>query len=158
MSNAMKAADDIKALATRLRSILEVADVLEKVGNLEQAVRDAENRKNAAYKESEKAVNQAEAKNEELAIIKLEIESTKAIVSDRLSQTKLQAEQIIENAKAKASNIIKEAEEMRSNSSAHVRAETLKVDALKRDIAQLEGVLTGIKNHIQEAKRKITEI
>lgn len=158
MSNATKAADDIKSLAARFHSVLEVADVLEKIGNLDQAVRDAENRKNVAIKESERAVGDASEKKKILAGILSDIESAKGAVDQQQKNARAQANEIIDDARAKSVEIVKGAEQMRSNSSAHVRAETSKVDALKRDIAQLEGVLAGIKTHIQEAKRKITEI
>lgn len=158
MSNVMKAADDLKSLAARFRPFLEVAAVLEKIGSLEQAVRDAEIKKASAQKEAEKVEAQVSFAREELAKVKSEVSEVKATSNGILDNARADAGVIIKEAREEVLTIMRNAEEVKASSDANVSANRITINAQSQEIKRLEGQLSEIRNHIQEAKRRITGI
>lgn len=158
MSNVMKAADDLKSLAARFRPFLEVAAVLEKIGSLEQAVRDAEIKKASAQKEAEKVEAQVSFAREELAKVKSEVSEVKATSNGILDNARADAGVIIKEAREEVLTIMRNAEEVKASSDANVSANRITINAQSQEIKRLEGQLAEIRNHIQEAKRRITGI
>lgn len=158
MSNAMKAADDIKSLASRFRSVLEVAEVLEKIGSLEQAVRDAESKKKAAYADAEKAVSLLNDKAEELEKANAEIGKAKEASASIVAQANQKAGVIIAEAEVKAGEIISKANSDKAVVEEAIKSLNAKSVSLSGEISKQESHLADIKKHIQDAKSKISGI
>lgn len=158
MSEILKAADDIVTYASRIRSFLEVADVLRRIGNLEQA----ENHANA---KAEKARGDAEIAVRILA----EKDALIAKANDEIEYAKKSADEIISNARNRAVSILDEAS-IKANESLRItlgKKDSVehsllelksKYDSLIGAISDKEAVLHAINEKIKETKERIASL
>jgi DNA repair exonuclease SbcCD ATPase subunit len=144
MSRASQAADDIKNLATKFRSLLTLAEALEAIGSIEQAERDAKSRKDKAV--AEEAVS---AQQLTLAVARLKTAEEKIADVDR------NAAEIIRNAEDKAASIISEA---KASASAISAESDKRVDAVKQDIVILRGSLQALQGKIDEKTAELANL
>lgn len=158
MSNANKVADDIKGFVKKFKWMQEAAEYLEKVGSLEQAERDANKRKENAYKEAEEASLMADKKKLELAKASAELEEikNKSLETEQLGNKRFS--DIVKEAKEKAEQIVNEAN---ANKSVILNEIELKVTAHNKvleDIERAKVELAGIETQIKDMKNKIAAL
>ncbi len=109
MSSAIKAAEDIKLIASRFRGFIEAADVLARIGSLEQAENDALVKKDAAYKAADTAIEFLKAKEKEIEDVKAQFEAVEEEAEKIKNTAKDHAVFILKDAKEKAALVVKEA-------------------------------------------------
>jgi len=155
MSNAMKAADDIKSLASKFRAVLEVASVLEKIGSLDQATRDAESRKNKAYDDEKKAL-----------LLCMDLDGKVALKQEAIKVAEEQADYIVVKAKQKAAEIFEEAQakkvaesakaaEAKAYADACVVAKKAELESVSKLIAEKQVELEAVTSQIDSVKSKL---
>jgi len=151
-----KTVSDLKALAIRIRPILEIAQALEEIGSLEQAAIESENRKQAAQSQALAAESACKVASEEI----LRLKEATLIAERNLAHVKISAEE-------RAALIIKEAEESAKEvmDSANRRKDDLansisiladRSDALKVDIKKSHAELASIQSKIEEMRARIS--
>lgn len=155
MSDARKAAEDLKLFANRIRPLLDVADALERIGGLEQAERESESRADKAKTAAADAQKLLDKKNAELEEVKVEITKTQdnIIVMENKAQDK--CDEILRIADEKAVNIIKSANEQKKNIENQIIEKRGQVAQLQEAIDAKKEELTKINNEIEAAKEKI---
>lgn len=109
MGNLIQAAEDIRRLAVRFKSIMEVADALEVIGSIEQAEREALIRKDQAIALEQDAVKSLQNVKLEIENEKLKLEAIRKNADDVLRDANYSAATIFEKTKQKAEDIIKSA-------------------------------------------------
>lgn len=158
MSQILKAVDDIKSLASRFRGFLEVAETLEKIGNLQQLESEATDKTARAQKDA--------------AAADATIEQKKGIVSkldEEIEYARKSAEEIIANAKQRAMTIVDEAgvqgNELLRVVSAKKAAFESELGALRDKMGFVEGaikekeaILAGVLSKIDEAKERVSSL
>lgn len=156
MSNAQEAAENIKSLANKFKSLFQAAEELEKIGSLEQAARDAEIRKDAAYKEADQA--QAELKflknviNErELAVHDLEKSMDQMEVN-----ANAKASQICSDGQAKADEILNVANQRKSMIEGEIKSARQELDRVKNEISMKNEELIHFNKEIAAMKAKVS--
>ena len=158
MSNAMKAADDLKSIAKRFQGIMEVAQILEKLGSLEQAERDAVVRKDAAYAEEKKA-----------QLLILELDGKVAMKQEAIKKAEELAEGIVLKAKEKAQQVynelaeknaaaLKQSNEIKVLAEAAVSAKRVEVEDLNKQIAAKKLELEDVSSQIAAVKAKLSAL
>ena len=158
MSNPMKAAEDLKVLANRFRSILEVADVLEKIGSLEQAERDAASRKDRAYAEEKKA-----------HLLLLDLDGKVALKQEAIKLAEEQAEEVVAKAKEKAQAVyaemaeknaahLKQISELKLSADAAIIAKRLELDDVKSQVQAKKVELEEVSSQIAAVKSKLSSL
>lgn len=155
MSNTSKAAEDIKGLAKKFSGFLEVASVLEKIGSLEQAERDANSRKEKAYKEAEEAQSMSEKQKIELAkaVAEVEVMKNKSLELEQFGNKRFS--DIVKDAKEKSEQIINEANANKAIIVNEIELEVIKHNKIKEDIEKAKVELASIESQIKEMKNKI---
>ena len=119
-----QAAAHAKNLAKQFRGVMEVAEVLETIGNLEQVWSEAVHRAEEARREAARAADEREKATEALVHAQDALEATEEAVARAIQNSETQAKEIIDNAKIEAGGII-----------AVVRKQ---VDGLKQKLGTLE--------------------
>lgn len=109
MGNLIQAAEDIRRLAVRFKSILEVADALEVIGSIEQAEREALIRKDQAIVLEQDAIKSLQNVKLEIENEQLKLEAVKKDSQDSIRTANYSAATILEKAKLAANELIKSA-------------------------------------------------
>lgn len=109
MGNLIQAAEDIRRLAVRFKSIMEVADALEVIGSIEQAGREALIRKDQAIALEQDAVKSLQNVKLQIENEKLKLEAIRKNADDTIRDATNSAATIFEKTKQKAEDIIKSA-------------------------------------------------
>lgn len=156
-TNKLVAAESIRTLATRYKDMVEVADLLESIGSIEQASKEA----SAVCAKSQKDRDEALA---ELAALKKSISSfesdfaekrvdAKADIDLMLSSALNEKLKIIEEANDKADDILQKANTSASNVTMEARAKVgLMESALAKVMIELDGAVEA-KNKAEEEAR-----
>lgn len=155
MSNPTKAAEDLKGFANRFRAILEVADLLEKLGSLQQAERDAVIKKDAAYAAADAAVAKLSGLQAQIASLERALEEAQAKGKVMEQGAQFKAQQILAAAEAEAKEVIAAATKHRVEVDAAAK-EALKELALvnsavatkREEQAQVEKEVSALKAKI----------
>lgn len=158
MSNPTKVAEDVKQLVGRFQALVDLADLLESLGSVEQAARDAESRRDVAYQAADDAqaaldvkllkVAQAQADAQAAVAKALEAkESAGLIRAQVLSQASDDAQDILlkaglqrkgideaTNSAAKDLGLLNDAVRLKQEELAQVQAQ---VDAIKAQVSAL---------------------
>lgn len=155
MSNTMKASEDIKFLASKFKEILEVAEVLGRIGSLEQAERDAGIRKDAAYKAADEATATLKGRLDELSMHEGFVEDKKYLASKIEKDAAVKASSLVDAAIAKANDIVSKANNSKDLIVKEAQELSDKNNSLKKSLADGNAQLGFINDQIAEAKRKI---
>jgi len=157
MSMKLKAADDIRTLANRFKAIIEVADMLEAIGSLEQAAQEAMNRRDAAVK--------AEAEQDaRLLAVKMEVKEmqgglaaieAKGLEIEKMHQEK--AAKIVDDANLEASAVLFEAQEKKAALAKEYAKIRFELDKLRDEYAAQKEVLESLKKEIEQVRGKFAK-
>lgn len=155
MSNAMKAAEDIKQLARKFKPLFDAAEALEQIGSLEQAKRDAEIAKDKSYKEVEliKADIQALGFDFEKAQVRVAEAGEKAEQVEKRAYEKAQI--ILGEAEKKASDIVYSAQKQVRVFEGEKASLEQEVKSAKLEVLEKKKELQSIIDQIAEMKSKI---
>lgn len=154
--DAQKAANELKSLVSKFRSILELGEYLDSVGSLDAEAKEAGVRKAVAIKAAEDAESVAKSKS-------IELDKLKFIILQNEDKAKL----IVDNAIKKATEILdsanKKAEElaefgglkMKSMQSA-IEVKQSELSSVESEIFKKNGELSVINAKIEELKAKLS--
>lgn len=155
MSDAMKAADDLKVLANRLRPLFDVADVLERIGSLEQAEREAGIRLQKTKDAEEEAKNVLDDRVRDLSKAEQKVEEAleKSVQIENAAQTK--SDKIIEAADSRAIMIIRNATDQKKVLDAEIISKRGQLAQIQEAIDAKNEELSNLKREIEAAREKI---
>lgn len=146
--SAVKAADDIRNLATKFRQLIELGNFLEGVANLEQLAVEANRTRDAAVLERDTAVAAAVDARKELDKLKQaakelkdHIEQAPALVLD---EAKAEAAQIVAKARDKADKLLAEA--------------TARKQSIDEGVAAANDELTRVTDAAKESSRVLDDM
>lgn len=173
MANKIQSADAIRRLAIQYQAMVEAADLLESIGSLEQASKEAEKAASAARENLKIA-------EEELASVKAETKKAKAKGDDvialavgagneKLEQADLEAKAIVAAANEQADLIVAKArkdadaitsgvESRRTAIAADVDALTKRADLMTAVIADKTAEVNDLELRLAKAQAQIAKI
>jgi chromosome segregation ATPase len=156
MSSKVQAAEAIEALANQYKQMVEAAEMLKKIGSLENAAKEAQKACEAAKDEAEAAKLEADlakndAKKAKGKVVEM-LDKAIADANETVLQGKQKADQIVAEAESRATEINLAASERISSALADVNANRSKVLAEIADAKQLlEGLMLDIQSKTSEA-------
>lgn len=155
MSLAQKAADDIKNFVSRIRPLLDAADALEQIGNVEQLASEAVARKAKADSEYEELRKKIEAQKAERIAHGKEITEARNFAAELVSSAEKKCEEIEDASSRKVSGICNDA--LKAKKAVEDEISKLKVfkSALLKEIEEKKLRLSEIENELASAKSKI---
>jgi len=151
VSNLSKVAEDVKGLAKKFQSILELAAALDGIGSIEQATRDAESAKMKAYNEMELAKFSLSDAKKDLAKAEEAIKAADAKAYDIASKANEKAAEILAEAVSVSNKKIQEGDKKKLVLDAQFN------DACK-ELASLQAEIAGKKNELEDVKAQINSI
>lgn len=158
MSNASKAAEDLKSFAKKMLPIFEVAKALEDIGSLENAASEAKARKEAAYKEADQALLSLGVKKDELDSMASKIEAAKEKAFNIMKSANAQADLMIKEAKEKALQVDAMAQDDLKKVEQAVKVLKAEIRALEAEKVSAQGNLTAIRLQLAETKDKVLSL
>lgn len=144
MSNVHQAVTDIKNFANKVKGMIAVAEVLEKIGNVDQAEYEAKARMEKAKAAAEVAVQGQEKEEQNLASAKEAVESMKAKALDIEKEAHVKIGGLYQLAEAKAKEILD--------------ACYKKKDVLDSDVETTRKFLGDLKNQVEAEKLRLLDI
>lgn len=155
MSNLKVAAENIKSFAGRLRGLLEAADIIGQVGDLDTAAFEAVNRK-------EKAEAEASLAEQVLERVRADIKSAEkesALVEHRAQESLTDAFEksraIITDANLKAEDIVRAAKNKGAGIREMIEKENVTLISLDEEVQKKRQELLTIQKKIDEARAQI---
>ena len=130
-------------LAKQFREVLEVAEDLEKVGDLEQVLRGAEGAAAVAKQDEGIARDQLDEVLALVAVAEDDLKLAKKMAGDTIALSKEAAQEIVDNAKHQATDSISSAQ--------------AQIDGLKRMLAQAEDEHIAFKTQANQEQAEISE-
>lgn len=158
MSTPQKACEDIKNLAQRFKGFIEVGELLEKIGNIEQAERDAVSRMNQAYLAAEEADKAKVLAEEDLRIAKSKIEHAKAEALKIEQAAYDQRLETLKSAAERGQEIVKEAEAKKSAILSEIAGHRSGLEQVQIQIVESRKELDDLKAKIEEVKSKFSAL
>ncbi len=144
---------DFKELAEGFKSILELADALEKVGDVDALVLKSTQDANAAKK------NELDAKAS-LAVALKKVSDAEAQATDVELQAKKRAESIVSGAQHQANEELKVAKEsisklaeLKVSSDLELAGVRKELDAAKKELSSIQGEIQGVKSKLSAFMR-----
>jgi len=144
MSDLIKAADDIRIFAAKVKGFVSVAEAIEKIGSFDQAAKDAEARKNKAYEAEVKAVKSLEVAEADLKL-----------AHGKIAEAEEKSALIEQTAHARANTIIAEAH---AKSDAVLAEGVAKKAKLASDVIEARAELGDLMDKIEQAKADLQVI
>jgi F0F1-type ATP synthase membrane subunit b/b' len=169
-TNKLVAADSIRTLATRYKEMVEVADLLESIGTIEQASREANAACKNAQEEREAALSELSALKESIRSLKSEYAQQKVdtkadidlMLSSASEQARMSAEEALSEARRKADDIIKRANVAATaeltEATAKVNAIQTKHDKIKLELDSIVEAKNKAEEEAQEAESKLSSV
>lgn len=158
MSKITQAVNDVKAFANKFKSIIEVGEVLEQLGNLDNAAKEMEARKVKAteqFKDSAQKLvdigNDIQKKKDEYKKLNQESE----VITSRASAA---ADSIISDAKCKADEIIKNAGAKKFEVEKEIGSLNNTLKELQKDVILKQQELENLQGTIEKTKQKIASL
>lgn len=158
MSQVLKAADDIKSFASRIRGFLEVAETLERIGNLEQAQSEAQSKTNAVLKNVESIEALITEKKELISKLDSQLEEAKKMADGIISEAKKRAVEIFNEAGIKSNDVVRAASDKKSSIEQDIVSASEKLADIVLKIAEHETILGTVFGKIEEAKEKVSSL
>lgn len=148
--------DAIRRMAVTYKNIVGVADALEKVGSIEQAMQEAIAARDKAQAERDMllALNfeQAEVANQEIASATAKAQK---ILSDAQEQSAAEADLLVSSAHTEANRIVTDANQTAINTLAKMAVERSDMD---NAIAVLTDHKNALNNDVNELKQSVGEL
>ena len=165
MSEKIHAADAIRASIRQFKALSEFADVLEKVGSIEQAEKEANAATNTARAEAEKAKEQANKANQLLAgmqeATRLKLIENEQLEKDWIEKAQAEVLELKTNAKERANRTIQEAQTKADSLIAGAQSKLIELDAQVGDahatLKQLETKVLAAETELKLVTDKIAD-
>jgi predicted nucleic acid-binding Zn-ribbon protein len=165
MSELLNAVDQIKSWANKQRAIVVLADQLERIGSLEQAEAETQQRLKATQAKADKARKDLEATEQKLADAGQEVDRVQAIAKqelqasrERIGQEEVAAAQRIKTmtgeAQAHAAEIVRQAAEQAQAIDTQAARTNRELVAVQAQIEQAQKALTDYQDQLDAAKAK----
>lgn len=155
MSNIKTAVDKVRNAGETFRAIVEIAEVLDGIGSIEQAEREANSRRDKAYKEADKAGEFLSEKQSELDEIAKKIDRLKDKARGELKDYESRGEEIVKLAEKKYMEIIESANNEKESIKKANRSSLLELQDLKGQIKGKHEELEKIEKHIVKLKTSV---
>ncbi len=147
MTDVNQAATHAKNLAKQFRGVMEVAEVLEEIGNLEQTRAEAGRRAIEAREEAARAADEREKAVKALVQVQGDLDVAKDTVALVIQSSETKAEEIIQKARAEASAKMAMAE----------RTATGFSNQMERDCATHENLIEGLIEEEAKVSAQLAE-
>lgn len=159
MANELQdAVEAIQQQATLQRGIVMVADVLSKIGSLDQATKEAEDRRAAAISRLHETEAALEAANSKLGGVHAEanasLTAAQKQADDMVAEARAQADDIVKRGREDAQNLIDTA---RKDADAELAIQNSQLDALNTKIGDARKELELLHADTAEASAKLDE-
>ena len=159
MASIPEAVDSIKVLAARLEGIVQVAQVLERIGSLEQAEREAGDRLATARADATKA-------QARLAEIQQSVKDAEAQAPVILADARTRADAVIYNAEGRADVITLKAEDAAKQIKANAQAVAQRltddaaavVRAAQDSKADIDAQRKLVTEQVEQAQKELAEL
>lgn len=158
MSNANKAADDLKSFAKKMLPIFEVAKCLEEIGSLDNAASEAKARKDAAYKEADQALASMEKQKAKLLDAEQLVAAAYKQADEIVVSAKAIAAKLAADAKVKADEVLGEVEAQLENLKSEAKVLKSEIRALEAEKSAAQGNLAAIRLQLSETKDKVMSL
>jgi chromosome segregation ATPase len=155
MSNLSKAGEDLKFLANKFQALYSVAEVLERIGSLEQAERDALAKKDAAYAKAEEAIKKAERANATLAHAEESVEVAKTLAADHNVRAQAYYSAKVVAAEGKAEAILAEAADKKRGVEEQTKAARAELASVQEKIQFTSKELGSLKEELVKIKASL---
>lgn len=158
MSQILKAVDDIKGLASKFRGFLEVAETLEKIGSLEQAEREANNRAEIARVGCDVADKNLAVKQEQVSKLDAEIDYAKKAAEEIIANAKQRSMNIVDEAGVKGNDMLRVVSEKKAAFEKELKDLRDKMGVVTTAVSEKESVLAAINAQINKAKEQVASL
>jgi len=158
MSEIKKAVDAVKKHARTMQAYIDLANAIEGIGSIEQAERDANRRKDEAYKIADKAV---EAKNKailELKDLEERIRERNKICDGLIDEAEKKAQSIIDRAETDYVGKMKKVESEKKIVASQIADAQEELRSVHREIATKRKEYEGLEKKFSDLKRKLEGI
>lgn len=149
--NAAAAAQSAKALAVQLRAVLEVGEVLEQIGSLENATAEVQ-------RQHAQAVAIATKQTEVLERQRGEIKQAQELHADVLRSCDLKRQEAALDAARIVKDAEDEAEEIRAGAAVELESSRAAKAALEREVADVAGQLFAKQTELQELEVQVERV
>lgn len=152
----IQAAEDIKSLAAKFKSIISVSEALEKVGSIEQAEHEALARKQKAYAAADEAIKALSARKADLEEFEkqcaLKHKEHEAVVAQQESK----AAAIVDEATKRSLSIFSAAKLEKASLEMKNAAARKELLAIQADVDAKAKELSVLQGNLKEVKAKIS--
>lgn len=155
MSDVTQAANDLKNLSNKLRPLLELGPILERIGSIEQTELDTLARVKLANEAEKQAKADLGFAEEKLSRARLELEAAKSAVAKEFKDGSEKRDALIKQGETEAESIIAKAEFQKENILKEVANHQSAVDRLQKDIDAKAAELANVQKKVQEVKARI---
>lgn len=160
------AADSIKRAAVQYKQMVEVADVLDQIGSLDDIVTDSKKAAEAARKEADKAKADLTKAEADLANVareaKMIMEAAKADANEVAKKVKRDAEEeaaeVVKLAQDKASQMLAQAVTEKSRLQGKLGALQRSIESAKGEVAKLEFDRVQAESAAADAQKKLAAV
>lgn len=156
MGNSIKIAEDLRALANKFKSIVEVSELLTSLGSIEQAEREAIVRKDAAYKAAEEAQAKLAALDEDLVLAQGEVSKADEQANELHRSSLDKAAQVVAKAHEDAKEIKFGAESAKAQIQNQTNEAKRELKVVFDQIKSKKDELASIEDQVAETKAKIS--
>jgi len=154
--SSLKVADDLKAFVKKFQVLSDLADVLEKVGSLEQAERDASIRKDKAYADAANAQAVLEAKGLEVSKADTLISMKEEEAGKVYKAGQAKAAEVVEAAKVQASQIVQAGLAQKKVLEEQVSNEKMRLSDVRSQVAEAGVELQNYQAQLEDIKAKLS--
>lgn len=154
MGKTSQAVENVRSLAAKLTSIVELCDVLDRIGSVENAEAEALKRVEKVNAEVEKAKKELLKVEENIkkaqdgvaahnSIGEKVINEAKQEAAKIIDEAKAKAKSVTDNAKTKAQSVIDEADKKQSLANDI----NVAIETKQKELSELEGKIASLKEH-----------
>lgn len=140
MANKSTAAESIRRLATQYQQMVEAADMLDQIGSLENAAKEAEKATAAARAEADSAQADAAKAKADAKTAKDKVAATMADAEEKAlviaQQAEIKAQELIADGKARAQQILTKASLDAANATVGIEGKVAELSATRASIEQ----------------------
>jgi 1,6-anhydro-N-acetylmuramate kinase len=159
MSAKQKAVEDIKKLARQLKGLIDVAEDLEKMGSLEQAMRETAMRMDVYKDEETKALGEKVKAEQALALVHSEAlqasESAKESTQKMIQSAGEKAQGLLDAAKEEARILIANALASKEQIEREAFGAKEVLNVIVEDIAKKQAALKDLNTQIEMIRKKV---
>jgi DNA-directed RNA polymerase sigma subunit (sigma70/sigma32) len=154
MSEIQQMIDQVRGVGKTFRAVVALCDMIEKIGSIERAMKDAVASKEAAYRDCEEAEGKLKAKLGEVADMEKVVKNMKTLSVNIEAEAQRRKSAIISEAEAKAKEICAGAVSLREALETKIREHESSKSGLVSQISDRRVELTALDQKLSELRKK----